>query len=430
MTDFSTGKEMFRLIERLYPICRSITGNGVRETLSIIGEHIPLEVREVPAGTQVFDWTVPKEWNIRDAYVKDPSGEKVVDFRKSNLHVVNYSVPVGKKVALSELREHLHTLPEFPDRIPYRTSYYRDSWGFCMAHSAAESLTEGEYEVRIDSSLKDGHLTYGECFLPGETEQEVLFSCHVCHPSLCNDNLSSVAVVTALARLLATNEKRFSYRLLFVPGTIGAIAWLARNREQVNRIRHGMVLAGVGDRGKVHYKLSRRSDAEIDRIARLVLRDSGEPHAILPFTPYGYDERQYCSPGFNLPVGCFMRTPHGTYPEYHTSADNLDFVAPEALQDSYRKIAAIVDVIEADRVYLNTNPYCEPQLGKRGLYRHMGGTNARESETALLWVLNLSDGEHSLVDISERSGMSFANIRKAAELLRQHDLLSEKPLAK
>lgn len=419
------GEDIYRLIERLYPICRSITGNGVRETLSILSEEAALTVHEVPSGTKVFDWEVPKEWNIRDAWIKGPSGERVLDFQESNLHVVGYSVPVRKKIPLDELRRHVHTLPDCPDRIPYRTSYYKESWGFCMKHSVAEALPDGEYEVCIDSSLTEGSLTYGEWFIPGQLNDEVLLSSHICHPSLCNDNLSSIAVMTEIGKMLSKRSNRYSYRLLYVPGTIGAITWLARNREKVGRIRYGMVMAGVGDRGKIHYKLSRMESAEIDRIVQLVLRDSGDPYTVLPFTPFGYDERQYCSPGFNLPVGCFMRTPHGTYPEYHTSDDNLDFVTPTALGDTCRKVAEIIEVIEENRRYQSTNPFCEPQLGRRGLYRHLGGTNARETEMAMFWVLNFSDGEHSLLDISERSGIAFTKIKEAAELLRKHDLLEE-----
>jgi aminopeptidase-like protein len=284
-------------------------------------------------------------------------------------------------------------------------------------------MEEGEYEVVIDSSLEDGHLTYGEYFIPGERSEEVLISCHACHPSLCNDNLSGVAVATFLAKHLSSAALRYSYRFLFIPGTIGSITWLCLNEERAAEIRHGLVLTCVGDRGGLTYKRSRRGAAEIDRAAEHVLKQSGEPHQILEFSPYGYDERQYCSPGFNLEVGCLMRTPHGRFPEYHTSADNLDFVDPAALSDTALKCLSIFSVLENNRAYLNRNPKCEPQLGKRGLYSAMGGSEVKELELAMLWVLNLSDGSAPLLDIAERSGLRFDLIQRAADLLENHDLL-------
>ncbi|MGH7146323.1 MAG: DUF4910 domain-containing protein [Nitrospiraceae bacterium] len=420
------GREMHELVRELYPICRSITGDGVRETLRWVGKHIPLSVHEVPSGTQVFDWTVPKEWNIIDAYVKNGSGEKIIDFKQSNLHVLSYSTPVCKTVTLAELREHLFSLPEHPDWIPYRTSYYKENWGFCIAHEQAEALEDGLYEVCIDSSLENGHLTYGEYYLPGETSDEVLITCHVCHPSLANDNLSGIAVATFLAKHLSLARTRYSYRFLFIPGTIGSITWLARNEAGVGRIKHGLTVACVGDAGTLTYKKSRRGDAEIDRAVIHVLQHSGKEYEILDFTPYGYDERQFCSPGFNLPVGCFMRTPHGRYPEYHTSADNLDLVKPEALAQSLESLRDVLMVLEHNRVCVNQNPKCEPQLGKRGLYRATGGPEAARHELALLWVLNLSDGDHSLLDIAERSGLDFQVVQGAADVLCQHHLLLER----
>jgi aminopeptidase-like protein len=392
----------------------------------MIQERIPLEIREVPTGTRVFDWTVPKEWNIRDAWIKDPSGRKVVDFQDCNLHVLNYSVPVHERLPLAELKKHLFSLPDKPDLIPYRTSYYKEAWGFCLRHRTLESLPEGEYEVLIDSTLADGSLTYGECLLPGDSDREVLLSTHVCHPSLCNDNLSGIAVMTELARELRSwPRRRYSYRFLFIPGTIGSIAWLALNEVKID---HGLVAANLGDPGTFHYKKSRRGTAEIDRAVLSVLRSSGEPFGVEDFVPFGYDERQYCSPGFNLAVGSLTRTPYGRYPEYHTSADNLDFVKPEALEGSLRTYLAVMDVLEGNRRYLNLNPKCEPQLGRRGLYRTIGGDESgRARELALLWVLNLSDGEHSLLDIAERSGMSFAAIREAAGALLEVGLLEEEP---
>ena len=420
-----TGGAMHALMAELYPICRSITGEGVRQTLRILSRHIPLEVHEVPTGTPVFDWTVLKEWNIRDAYIKTARGERVVDFQKSNLHVVSYSVPVKKRISLGELRKHLFSLPDRPDWIPYRTSYYNETWGFCLSHRQLEALTEGEYEVCVDASLKDGHLTYGEYVIPGESSDEVLISCHVCHPSLCNDNLSGIAVATFLAAQLTQGPKpRYTYRFLFIPGTIGSITWLALNESRVEHIMHGLVITCVGDNGRFTYKKSRRGDAEIDRVAMHVLAHSSRSWTVQDFSPYGYDERQYCSPGFDLPVGCLMRSPHGSFPEYHTSADNLDFVRPEHLSESLACYLDVADVLEHNRYYQNLNPKCEPQLGKRGLYAAIGGdSDVAKKQLAMLWVLNMSDGRHSLLDISERAQAPFSLIRSTAQVLEQHGLL-------
>jgi aminopeptidase-like protein len=425
------GSEMHQFITDLYPICRSLTGDGVRETLRRIGQHIPLEIREVASGTEVFDWTIPKEWNIRDAYVKNSRGERVIDFQKSNLHVMSYSSPVRATMSLPELKTHLHTLPDHPDWIPYRTSYYSENWGFCLSHRQFIDLEDGDYEVCIDSSLQNGHLTYGECYLPGETTDEVLISSHVCHPSLCNDNLSGIAVATWAAKQLATISRRYSYRFLFAPATLGPIAWLAGNERQTQRIKHGLILACIGDAGKTTYKRSRRGNAEVDRAVENVLKHSGQEYEIREFIPWGYDERQYCSPGFNLPIGCLMRTPNGCFPEYHSSADNLEFVQAEALEDSLRKCMAVIEVLENNRSYLNQKPKCEPQLGKRGLYRKMGGqATADDSGLAMLWVLNFSDGDHSLLDIAEKSGLPFSSLSAAAHALLQTDLLKVQPASK
>ena len=414
------------LIKELYPICRSITGDGVRETLRIIGQRISLEMREVPSGTKVFDWTVPLEWNVSDAYVMNGAGQRVIDFQSHNLHLMGYSVPVRKKMSLEELRPHLFSLPAYPEWIPYRTSYYKENWGFCIRHADFERLSDGEYDVVIDSTLHSGSLTYGEFYLPGEVSDEILVSCHVCHPSLCNDNLSGIAVAVKLAETLAARSRRYSYRFLFIPGTIGSITWLAQNEQTVSRIRHGLVLTGVGDAGNVTYKKSRQGNTEIDWAMMHVLKHSGETHAIIDFSPYGYDERQYCSPGFNLPVGCFMRTPHGQYPEYHSSADNLDLIRSESLARSYVSCLKVFELLEGNRVYVNQNPRCEPQLGRRGLYRAVAGQQESQSrELALLWVLNMSDGGHTLLDIAERADLSFGQIQSAAEALVEVGLLKE-----
>jgi aminopeptidase-like protein len=324
-------------------------------------------------------------------------------------------------MTLAELRPHLHSLPDQPDLIPYKTSYYQERWGFCLRHRDLEALPEGEYEVCVDTTLEDGHLTYGEVLVEGEQADEVLISAHVCHPQLANDNQSSVALATLLARELAARGTRLTYRFVLVPGTIGAITWLARNEDCAERVRHGLVLAGTGDAGPFTYKRSRRGDATIDRAVEHVLARTGAPYEIEDFWPWGYDERQYGSPGFDLPVGCFMRTPHGRYPEYHTSGDDLSLVRPEALAASYRTLLDVVAVLEGDGRYVNLSPRGEPQLGRRGLYGAIGG---REQELALLWVLNASDGSASLLDVARRSGMPFGAIRAAADALLEHDLLA------
>src|SRR2546423_4014864 len=409
---------MHALVRNPYPICRSITGDGFRETITCLQDLIPIELQSVPTGTRVFDWTVPSEWNIRDAWVANSKGERVIDFRRHNLHVVNYSTPVRTQMTLNELRPHLFSLPERPDWIPYRTSYYRESWGFCLAHRDLVNLPDDVYDVCIDSTLAPGHLNWGELYLPGESTDEVLLSCHSCHPSLANDNLAGMAVATYLARRLAERPRRLSYRFLFIPGTIGSITWLAHNTVGVDRIKCGLVLSCLGDRGCLTYKRSQRGDTLTDRAASHVLKHSGA-HSLLDFIPYGYDERQYCSPGFDLAVGCLTRTPNGKYAEYHTSADDLEFVSPEHLAHSLCACEAIVDVLENNAAYRNLNPYCEPQLGRRGLYDGVVGKSELPSmELALLWVLNQSDGTRTLLDIAERSGLEFNVVHAAANALK------------
>ena len=417
-----SGVEMHALMRELFPICRSITGDGFRMSLRRLAEIVPIELTEVPTGTRVFDWTVPREWNIRDAWIADLAGNRVVDFRSSSLHVVSYSAPVRKRISLRELRPHLHSLPDRPDAIPYRTSYYREDWGFCLSHRELAALTDDEYDVCIDATLTAGNLTYGECVLLGDSSDEILISVHSCHPSLANDNLSGMAVGAFLARELAALPRHHTFRFLFIPGTIGSITWLAQHEAAARKIRYGLVLSCLGDRGHSTYKRSRRGDTKVDRAAAHVLRTAG-PHELLDFVPYGYDERQYCSPGFDLPVGCLTRTPNGRYREYHTSDDNLGFVSAEALEDSLGKALAIIEVLEHDAVYLNLNPKCEPQLGRRGLYGNTGGTAPVDFEMALLWVLNLSDGSHSLLEIAERSAIPFTTVRSAADALLRVSLL-------
>ena len=421
------GRDLHDLIRELYPLDRSLTGDGNRATFEIVQREAPFDVVEVPSGSRVLDWTVPREWNVRDAWIKGPDGEVVADFRRCNLHLVGYSRPVHLRLQREELLPHLHSLPEHPEWIPFRTAYWDDTWGFCLAHAQLLSLSDGEYEVYIDSTLADdGSMSYAEAVLPGETPDEILLSAYSCHPSLANDNLSGVALLTMLAKHLAGMRLRYTYRFLLSPGTIGPITWLARNEDDVGRIRHGLVAVCVGDAGTMTYKRSRRGDAEIDRAVRCVLRDAAEDHAIEDFVPWGGDERQFCSPGFDLPVGSLMRTPHGAFPEYHTSADDLDFVRPEMLAHSFFTYLRVFDLLETNRTYRSTSPYGEPQLGRRDLYPKVSaglpGADAVDMR-ALLWVLNLADGRHSLLDSAERSVMPFSTLRAAARRLEEHGLL-------
>jgi len=415
------------LLAELFPICRSITGDGVRESLAILQKHIPLSVREIASGTRAFDWTIPDEWNIRDAWVKGPDGKKIIDFKKSNLHVVGYSMPIRKKMPLADLQKHLNSLPDQPDIIPYKTSYYRPNWGFCIREQERRKLRDGTYEVRIDSSLKKGALSWGELLIPGESKEEVLISSYICHPSMANDSISGVVLATLLAKSLRVcKEKlRYSYRFLFVPETIGAVAWLSKNRAAAKRIRHGLVATCVGDSGAFTYKRSRRGDAPVDKAAQKAIEDSGKPYSIVDFFPWGSDERQYCSPGFDLAIGSLMRSMYGTFPAYHTSGDDLRLVKGRFIAETLKLYHDVLDIIEHDRIYSSCNPHCEPQLGKRGLYGAGSPDNpeALMKERALLWVAAYADGMHSLLDIATRARFPFRIIREAAASLEKHKLI-------
>ena len=423
------GAEMHAVVRELYPICRSITGDGLRRSLQILQRIAPLALREVPSGTPVFDWVVPREWNFRAARLTGPGGELIVDAERLNLHILNYSVPFRGKVQLDELQKHLHSLPEQPSLVPYRTTYYKEEWGFCLSDEQRARLRPGEYDVFIDTSLTQGSLTYGEVVLPGVSADEILISAHCCHPSLANDNLSGMVLAATLARLLGGLALRYTYRFLFVPGTIGSITWLALHEEGARRIAHGLVVAGVGDAGRLTYKRSRRGNAEIDRAVVHVLAHCGEEYEVRDFTPYGYDERQYCSPGFDLPVGSLTRTPYGEYSEYHTSGDTPDLVRPDRLMDSLLRYLEVFELLEGNLTYINMSPKGEPQLGKRGLYGSVGGqTHSVASQMAMLWVLNLSDGSRSLLDVAERSKLPFTDVRQAARALERAGLLTARDL--
>jgi aminopeptidase-like protein len=421
-TAFS-GADIYSLARELYPICRSITGNGVRRSLQLIGRHIELKMHEVPSGTKVFDWEVPLEWNIEDAWVSDPDGRRVVDFQAHNLHILNYSEPVQTRLSLEELKPHLFSNPTHADWIPYRTSYYKRQWGFCMRHRDLADLRPGTYEAVVRGSLAPGSLTYAECVVPGQSREEVLLFTHVCHPSLANDNASGMAIATALLAWLASAPRRYSYRMVFAPGTIGSLCWLHRNEQRLGRIRHGLVMGLLGDPAPFTYKQSRRGDCEIDRVVEHVVRSIDPQSRVIPFEPYGYDERQLCSPGFNLPVGRLTRSVNDGYPQYHSSADNLDLIDAARLEQSLDACKQIVEVLETNRRYVNLAPKGEPRLGKRGLYGATGGRSPADRERAMLWVLNQSDGSASLLDIAQRSGIGFSTIGAVAGELEQASLL-------
>lgn len=417
-----TGAEMIELMRELYPIPRSLTGDGVRRTLARLSQEVPLEITEVPTGTRVFDWTVPKEWNVDEAWIADPDGNRVVDFADSSLHLLGYSVPVRERMSLAELKERVFTHPDNPNWIPYRTSYYNENWGFCLSQRRLDSLPDGEYEVHVGTRLEDGHVTYGEALIPGRTEDEFLLSTYICHPALCNDNLTGPVLLAALAKRLAELELRYSYRLLFSPATIGPLCWLSRHQDRVGWIKHGLVASCLGDPGGMTYKRSRRGDAEIDRAVEVVLRDSGREHTVLDWFPWGGDERQFNSPGFDLPVGALSRSPADKFPGYHSSGDDFELVGAEWLDDSLATYLAVIDAVERNGTFVNTSPYGEPQLGKRGLYRAVGGGSSEEA--AILWTLSLADGSNDLIGIAERSGLPFQAIREAADRLLEHDLLA------
>ena len=398
------GRDMMDLMSRLFPICRSISGGGLRETLSILGDRIDLNIHEVPTGYQAYDWTVPKEWNIRDAYVKNERGERVIDFRQSNLHVLNYSVPVSATMTLDELRHHLYTKPDMPEAVPYLTSYYEERWGFCLSQNQLDALPDGRYEVLIDSSLTDGNLTYADAVLPGASEREILFSTYICHPSLASDNLSGPVLTAALYGILARSDHWYTYRFVFVPETIGTLVYLSRNGDHLRQSLHaGYVVTCVGDAGPYTYKRSRRGDSMADKVAEHCLSHiKGEESArVIDFFPRGSDERQYCSPGFDLPVGSLMRSMYGTYPEYHTSLDNMEFVSPQGIAGTLMAYMRLVQVHELNRVYLNLSPYGEPQLDRRGLYPTLGAQgNGNGAVERIMYLLAYSDGTKDLVDIA------------------------------
>lgn len=421
----AVGRELHDFASQLYPICRSITGDGLRQTLRLVKARIPLRIHEIRSGSRVFDWEVPLEWNIEGAAIRGPDGRVVVDFRDHNLHVVGYSEPVDARLDLDELKKNLHVHAAHPDWIPYRTSYYARRWGFCLNRRTFDGLPKGQYRAVISSRLAPGSLSYGECVLPGASREEVIFFTHACHPSLANDNTSGIAVATRVAGWLAESRRRYTYRIVFAPGTIGSLCWLKKNEHGLARIRHGLVLGLLGDSAPLTYKESRRGTAEIDAIVKHVLAEFERDSRTMAFEPYGYDERQLCSPGFDLPVGRLTRSVNDGYPEYHSSADNLSLLSSDALGRSFEACQRIVLAIEADRRYVNLSPKGEPRLGKRGLYGATGGQSPAQREIAMLWVLSQSDGSTSLLEIARKSRLPLEAIRGAASDLERAKLLRD-----
>ena len=396
----ATGKVIYRLLEKLFPICRSITGDGVRQTLRIIDEVAPLNIYEVPSGTKVFDWEIPEEWNIRDAYILDPVGKKIVDFKKNNLHVLGYSKSVDQVMALEDLQPHLYSLPDQPKAIPYVTSYYSRHWGFCITHQQRVSLKKGKYKVVIDSDFKRGSLTYGECVIPGKSQKEILISTYICHPSMANDNLSGTVIAAFLAQWIRSAQRRFTYRIVFVPETVGSLAYLSKNFEIMKKnVAAGFVVCCIGDNKVYSYMPSRAGNTLADKVALNVLQLKHPDFRKWPYLERGSDERQYCSPGIDLPVVSLMRSRYGTYSEYHTSMDNLNLVSPEGLEGSYELLKDCIEALENNYKYRLT---ClgEPCLGKRGLYPLVSTSETFYQVMDMMNLIGYADGNNDLIDIS------------------------------
>lgn len=420
------GQKIYALCETLFPICRSITGDGVRETLRRIAEHIPqLSIYEVPSGTRCFDWTVPPEWNIRDAYIIGPDGDKIVDFQASNLHVVSYSLPVDREIGLEELQSHLHSIPELPDAIPYVTSYYNPQWGFCITQNQRNKLRQGTYRVKIESTLAPGNLTYGEMILPGEMDREIFLSTYICHPSLANNELSGPAVTTFLAKQLAQLRRKYTYRFIFIPETIGSITYLSRHLDHLkSAVIGGFNITCVGDERCYSYLPSRRGDTLSDKVAKHVLSHIDKDYIAYSFLDRGSDERQYCAPFVDLPIASVMRSKYGRYPEYHTSLDNLSLITPAGLAGAYRALSHCLLAMENCATY-RTEVLCEPQMGRRGLYSTLGTRNTEEAVRIRMDLLAYCDGENDLVDIANIIGVPIWDLIPYARELQSHQLISE-----
>ena len=431
MGAFPQGQFMHDLAKRLWPLNRSLTGDGVRQTLSILGEHLPdLHIHEVPTGEQVFDWVVPNEWNLKDAYLIAPSGDKIIDLANSNVHVVSYSEPVDRELALDDLQDHLHSDPELPDAIPYVTSYYNPIWGFCLTQQQRDTLEPGTYRAVIDATLEPGSLTYAEWVLPGESEQEVFISTYVCHPSLANNELSGPVVAVALAKwLMEHTNRKFTYRFVFIPESIGSITYLSRNLDHLKEnVVAGFNLTCIGDEGDYSYMQSRLAGSPIDRIAKRVEMQTPQPK-IYTYVDRGSDERNYCAPGIDLPLISLMRTKYGSYREYHTSLDNLEFVTPAGLQGGFDLVKDCISEFEGS-TYYQTTVLGEPQLGKRGLYHTMHLRTVADEVLLRTHILAYSDGLHSVQDMAELFERSQEEIEILVSELLELGLLVEVPPGK
>jgi aminopeptidase-like protein len=421
-------KNLEYYFDRLWPVTRSLTGDGNRETLAILSEIIDLDVTEVPCGTECFDWKIPPEWNINEAWIRDSKGNTIVDFAENNLHILGYSEPFRGKLSYEELASHLYTLPDQPGLIPYLTSYYKRRWGFCLPHNQFLELDKDDtYEVFIDSSLDpSGSMTVGEAVIEGRTEKEILFSTYICHPSLASNELSGPLVSAFIYKKLKDyRDLKHTYRFLFVPETIGSIYSLSVKGDHWKKhLQAGFVLTCIGDDGPFTYKKSRMGNALPDRAAEMVLGQTESDSRIVEFIPRGSDERQYCSPGFNLPVGSLMRTMYGEYPEYHTSADNKEYISFDAMEKSVLKYLEVIELLERNERYINTMPDCEPQLGKRGLYPTLGSQKKTEDFVlAMMWILNLADGTNDLISISERSKIPVRQLIPVINKLIENGIL-------
>lgn len=421
------GEDMYELMKRLFPICRSITGEGVRETLRILKETIPLDIIEVPTGTKVLDWEIPQEWNVKDAYVMNGKGERIIDFRENNLHLVSYSRPVNKTVSLEYLQNHLFSLEDQPSVIPYVTSYYNDYWGFCMSHEQRETLKDEEYKVVIDSELKDGSLTYGELIIPGRSRKEIFLSTYICHPSMANNELSGPVLTTFLAKWLLERKRRYTYRIVFVPETIGSITYLSKHMDEMKeKIIAGYNITCAGDEREYSYLPSRYGNTLADKAALNILKTNQMDFVKYSFLERGSDERQYCSPGIDLPVASIMRTKYGEYPEYHTSDDNLNLVTAHGLQGSYNIYQQCLQAIEQNEVY-KVKCLGEPQLGKRGLRSTLSTKESGKAVRDMMNFIAYADGENDLIDISNRIHVPLENLYPIIEKLTENDLLIKMP---